>query len=87
MYLVMMISNNRPCLVKAFSQWDDAVTYADNVVMDLNGITNDLPDWENGDYRTVYEHFDGMTVTIETVDEPGTVDSRYQSNQYGVDLT
>jgi hypothetical protein len=86
MYLVLMISNNRVRHAKLFDQWDSAVIHADNVVMDIAGVSNDLPDWENGDYRTVYEHPNGMTVTIETMNDPGTVDSRFKSNKYGVNL-
>lgn len=68
MYLVLMISNNRVLHAKSFDQWDSAVIHADSVVMDVSGVSNDLPDWENGDYRTVYEHSNGTTVTIETLD-------------------
>ena len=75
MYLVLMISNNRVSYAKAFDQWDSAVLCADNVVMDIAGVSNDLPDWENGDYRTVYEHTNGTTVTIETLDGPGAKSS------------
>ena len=80
MYLVLMISNNRVCYLKAFTQWDEATACADNVVMDIGGVSNEMPDWENGNYRTVYEHRNGMTVTIETVSE---IDGQDQSDKFG----
>jgi hypothetical protein len=75
MYLVLMISNNRVIHAKAFTQWDEAVPHADDLVMNMGGVSNDMPDWENGDYRTVYEHSNGTTVTIETLDNPAPENS------------
>jgi hypothetical protein len=64
MYLVSMIDNNNVTVAKGFNQWDNAVDYADTLVMDVNGVSNDMPDWENS---TVYVHSTGVKVTISYV--------------------
>lgn len=86
LYVALMIHNNRVLLSKVFDKWDEATDFADQMVMDIGGVTDDLPDWEGGDYRTVWEHKSGLTITIETMEKPGMIDARYQSPKYGVNV-
>ena len=72
MHLVMVLSNNRVNHVKAFDSWDFATMHADELVMDLRGVTNELPDWENGPYRNIFEH-KNVAVIIEPCDTPEKV--------------
>lgn len=53
MYLVLMLENNRPIYAKVFATFDAASDHADDLVMNLRGVTNEMPDWEGGE---VYEH-------------------------------
>lgn len=69
MYLVLVLSHNRVNHIKAFDAWDLATTHADELVMDLRGVTNDLPNWEGGPYRNVFE-WNGVAVMIEPIDVP-----------------
>lgn len=70
MYLVMMVVADRVIHVKAFHNWDQATFHADNLVMDQRGVTNDMPDWESGDYRNVFTAPNGISIVIEPCEEP-----------------
>lgn len=85
MYLVLMVQHNRVIHVKAFDVWDLATMYADDLVMDLRGVTNTLPDWENNEYRQVFEH-NGTAIMIEPCVKPGETDDRFQCIKYGVNV-
>lgn len=61
MYAVITTQNNRVVYVKVFSNFDDAVRYADETVMDLGGVSNEMPDWEN---HEVYEYDGYGTGTV-----------------------
>lgn len=83
MYLVMMVESDRVIYVKAFRNWDLATFHADELVMNQRGVTNEMPDWENGPYRNVFTH-NGVSIMIEPCNEPESADNRFQSHKYGV---
>jgi hypothetical protein len=66
MYLVQMIRHNRATYIKAFETFDAAADHADELVMNLRGVTNEMPDWQGGE---VYEH-EGDTVMVSGCDAP-----------------
>ncbi len=66
MYTVLMIENNLPVHVKVFSDFDSAHAHADSLVMDIGGVGNDMPSWEDGDYFNGY----GVTVSILPTNVP-----------------
>jgi len=78
MYLVMMCQWNRVTHVKAFENHPDAAKHADELVMSARGINISptfIPldagtNWEDGDYRQVYETDRGIAVMIEPCDKP-----------------
>lgn len=84
MHLVLMISGDRVIHVKAFRNFDLATFHADSLVMDQIGVNNEMPDWENSDYRTVFTAPNGISIMIEPCDEPEKFDERYQAWKYGV---
>ena len=86
MYLVLMVSGDRVIHVKAFRNFFLAEVHADNLVMDQTGVTNDMPDWENSEYRTVFTAPNGISIMIEPCDEPEPIDPRFQCQKYGVNL-
>jgi hypothetical protein len=53
MYLVLMLEHNRVMYAKVFHTFDDAAAHADELVMMLKGVDDEMPDWEGG---AVYEH-------------------------------
>lgn len=53
MYLVLMLQHNRATYAKVFDTFDAASDHADDLVMMLSGVSNEMPDWEGGE---VYEH-------------------------------
>jgi hypothetical protein len=70
MFLVMTVQYNRVTSVKAFSDWHRATLHADTVAICLKGgVDKKMLNWEEGDYRNVYEH-NGVAVMIEPCDEP-----------------
>jgi hypothetical protein len=60
MYTVIMIENNMPVHVRVFSNFDDAQTHADDIVMDNLGVVNDMPNWQEGEYYNGH----GITISI-----------------------
>jgi hypothetical protein len=84
MHLVLMVCGDRVIHVKAFRNFDLATFHADSLVMDQIGVNNEMPDWENSDYRTVFTAPNGISIMIEPCDEPEAFDERYQSHKYGV---
>lgn len=86
MYLVLMVAADRVIYVKAFRSWDLATFHADELVMDHRGVTNEMPDWEAGPYRTVFTH-KGVSIMIEPCDEPEKADDRFRCREYGVNAT
>lgn len=69
MFLVLMVSGDRVIHVKAFKNFDKAAVHADEIVMDQRGVTNEMPNWENSDYRTVFTTPNGISVMIEPCEE------------------
>lgn len=86
MHLVLMVQHDRVLHVKAFRNFDLATFYADNLVMDQIGVTNEMPDWEDGDYRNVFTANNGVSIMIEPCDKPEQIDNRFQSGNYGVNV-
>lgn len=86
MYLVLMVRHDRVISVKAFRNFDLATFHADNLVMSQNGVSNDMPDWEDSDFRNVFTAHNGISIMIEPCDEPEMSDNRFQSSNYGVNL-
>lgn len=86
MYLVLMVQHDRVIQVKAFRSFDLATYYADSLVMDQQGVANDMPNWEDGDYRNVFTTHNGVSIMIEPCDKPEEIDPRFQSHKYGVNL-
>ena len=86
MYLVLMVQHDRVVSVKAFRNFDLATYYADSLVMDQNGVTNEMPDWEDNEYRNVFTANNGISIIIEPCDEPEMGDDRFQSSNHGVNL-
>jgi hypothetical protein len=84
MYLVLMVQHNRVIHVKAFRNFDLATYYADSLVIDQIGMTNELPDWEDNDYRNVFEAPNGVVIMIEPCAKPEEIDPRFQGQKYGV---
>ena len=84
MYLVLMVQYNRVKHVKAFGDFNEAASYADDMVMDLFGVSR-VGTWENDSYRNVYEK-NGKAVLLEPCYAPGEVDESFKSNNYGVNL-
>jgi hypothetical protein len=84
MHLVLMVQHNRVIHVKAFRNFDLATYYADSLVIDQTGVTNDLPDWEDNDYRNVFEAPNGVAIMIEPCAKPEEIDPRFQGQKYGV---
>jgi hypothetical protein len=54
--------------------------------MDQIGVGNDMPDWEDSDYRNVFTAPNGISIMIEPCDEPEKMDERFQCHKYGVNL-
>jgi len=69
MYLVLVLSHNRVNHIKAFDVWYLATLHANDLVMDLRGVTCDLPNWVDGPYGNVFE-WHGIAVMIEPIDVP-----------------
>ena len=69
MYLVLVLSHNRVNHIKAFDVWYLATIHANELVMDLRGVTCDLPNWVDGPYGNVFE-WHGIAVMIEPIDVP-----------------
>jgi hypothetical protein len=86
MHLVLMVQHDRVIHVKAFRNFDLATYYADSLVIDQRGVTNDMPDWEDSDYRNVFTAPNGISIMIEPCDEPEQIDERFQCHKYGVNL-
>lgn len=86
MYLVLMVSGDRVLHVKAFRNFLLAEVHADNLVMDQIGVTNEMPDWENSEYRTVFTAPNGISIMIEPCETPEPIDPRFQCHKYGVNL-
>lgn len=84
MYLVLMIQHDRVIHVQSFRNFDQASFHADSLVMDQRGVTNDMPDWENSEYRTVFTSRDGISIMIEPCNDPEQADKRFQCHKYGV---
>jgi hypothetical protein len=84
MYLVLLVQNNRVNHVKAFNEFSEAASFADDMVMDLFGVSR-VGTWENNSYRNVYE-VNGKAVMLEPCYAPGEVDESFKSNKYGVNL-
>ena len=84
MYLVLMVQYNRVKYVKAFSDFYEAASYADDMVMDLFGVGR-VGTWARDDSRNVYEK-NGKAVMLEPCYAPGEVDESFKSNKYGVNL-
>jgi len=84
MYLVLMVQHNRVFHAKAFRNFDLATYYADQRVIDQIGLTDNLPDWENGDYCNVFDAPNGVSIMIEPCDKPEEIDPRFQGQKYGV---
>jgi hypothetical protein len=53
MYVVLMLQHNRALYARIFTTFDEAAAHADQLVMDLKGVDDTMPDWEGGE---VYEH-------------------------------
>jgi hypothetical protein len=87
MHLVLMVEYDRVIHVKAFRNFDLATMYADCLVMDQRGVTNEMPDWEDNENRNVFTAPNGISIMIEPCDEPEQIDPRFKCNQYGVNLT
>lgn len=60
MYAVLRIEDNLPSHFKIFNDFDSAHAHADNLVMDVAGVNNEMPSWEDGDYFNGY----GVTISI-----------------------
>ena len=86
MHLVLMVTGDRVIHVKAFRNFDLATFHAGALVMDQIGVNNDMPDWEDGPYRTVFTAPNGISIMIEPCDEPEQVDERFQCHKYGVNV-
>ena len=86
MHLVLMIQHDRVLHVKAFRNFDLATFYADTLVMDQVGVTNEMPDWEDGDYRNVFTANNGISIMIEPCEPPEQIDPRFQAHNYGVNI-
>ena len=86
MHLVLMVTGDRVIHVKAFRNFDLATFHADALVMDQIGVNNEMPDWEDGPYRTVFTAPNGISIMIEPCDEPEQVDERFQCHKYGVNV-
>lgn len=86
MHLVLMVVGDRVIHVKAFRNFDLATFHADALVMDQIGVNNEMPDWENTEYRTVFTAPNGISIMIEPCDPPEPMDERFQSHKYGVNL-
>jgi hypothetical protein len=86
MYLVLMVQHDRVIHVKAFRSFDLATFHADALVMDQIGVGNNMPDWEDSDYRNVFTSPNGISIMIEPCDEPEKMDERFQCHKYGVNL-
>ena len=84
MYLVLMVQNIRVIYAKAFRNFDLATFHADSLVIGEIGVTNDLPDWEDNDYRNVFESPNGVAIMIEPCEKPEEIDPRFQGQKYGV---
>ena len=69
MYLVLVLSHNRVNHIKAFDAWYLATLHANELVMDLRGVTCDLPNWVDGPDGNVFE-WRGIAVVIEPIDVP-----------------
>jgi hypothetical protein len=69
MYLVLLLQNNRATYAKAFNTFDAASNHADELVMMLRGVSDEMPDWEGGE---VYEHdgYGSETVVLTGCHEP-----------------
>lgn len=70
MFLVLMIQHDRVIHVRAFHWFDQATFHADSLVMDQIGVGNDMPDWENSEYRTVFTAPNGISIMIEPCEPP-----------------
>ena len=77
MYLVLMVQNNRVLIVKAFNSFSEAASFADDMVMDIFGVSR-VGTWENNSYRNVYEAC-GKAVMLEPCYAPGEVELLPQS--------
>ena len=86
MYLVLMVRENRVLHVGAFRNSLLAEVHADNLVRDQVGVIDEMPDWENGEYSTVFTGPDGISIMIKPCDEPEAIDERFQCHLYGVKL-
>jgi hypothetical protein len=86
MYLVLMVQHNRVLHVRAFRNFDLATFHADGLVIDQIGASNEMPDWEDSDYRNVFEAPNGVAIMIEPCDRPEEIDPRFQSHKYGVNI-
>ena len=65
MYLVLTVQNNRVITARAFREWHKATLHADKLAISLNrGVSKEMMDLENSDYRNVYEH-NGIAIMIE----------------------
>lgn len=69
MHLVLMIAADRVIHVKAFSDFDLAKSYANQLVTERSGASDAMPDWELGPYRTVFTS-KGVSIMIEPCNEP-----------------
>lgn len=85
MYLVLMVSGDRVIHVKAFRDFDLATFHADALVMDQVGVSNEMPNWEDNEYRNVFTA-NGISIMIEPCDKPEKIDERFQCHKYGVNL-
>ena len=85
MYLVLMIQHNRATYAKAFNTFDAAADHADDLVMNLCGVSDEMPDWEGGE---VYEHdgYGSETVLITGCHEPpdknAEIISQWKNNKW-----
>jgi hypothetical protein len=61
MYAVLRIENNLPSHFKIFNDFDSAHAHADDLVMGVAGVSNEMPSWEDG------EVFNGNGVTVSII--------------------
>ena len=65
-----------------FNTFDDASDHADDLVMNLRGVSDEMPDWQGGE---VYEHdgYGSETVVVtgtHPVDKPHTKSNSLYTN-------
>lgn len=80
MYLVLMVQHNRAIYTKAFDDFDTAATHADELVMNLNGVTDEMPNWQEGE---VFDHvgYGSETVMVTECAAPSDCVNKWKFNK------